>query len=222
VGDGHGAVVVYPEGLARSWNAGDCCDQAAKAGVDDADFVRGVVADLAARVPLDRRRVMLVGYSNGGMLAYQIACRTPQQLAGLVLVNASRQGRSCEPRTPVSIVAVHSRGDRTLPFAGQRYSRLLKVATRGVMASLDPFVADDACAEVRLTPQEIWESRTYRSCRSGSEVTLLVHPTLDHRWPTGLPGGSTVGALAWERLGARVAVEDFAGGRIPLQDPPAG
>jgi polyhydroxybutyrate depolymerase len=220
LGDRANAVVVYPEGLAKSWNSGGCCAKAQSLGSDDADFVRAVMTDVSQRLMIDPHRVFLVGYSNGGMLAYQLACATPQQIAGLVLVNASRQVPTCTPDGPISILAVHSRGDHTLPFNGQRFSKRLGTGTRAVTASLDPLVKADECTSVRVIDEPPWESRLWRNCKAGSEVTLLVHPTLSHAWPGGavLPHGRTIADLAWERLGDKRSVYALDGPRVAISE----
>ena len=59
----------------------------------------------------------------------------------------------------------------------------------------------------------------FQSTEVTERCTLLVHPTLDHRWPTGLPRGRTVGSMAWERLGGKRSLYPFAPPTIPISDP---
>src|SRR3954451_20108548 len=37
--ENEGIVVLYPDGLRRTWNAGDCCGYAARKNVDDVGFI---------------------------------------------------------------------------------------------------------------------------------------------------------------------------------------
>src|SRR5690348_6350105 len=81
--DRQGFVVAYPDGTRRiaagrpgfyTWNAGDCCGPAMEQHVDDVGFIRAMVAAIAAVQPIDKKRVYATGISNGGMMAYRLAC----------------------------------------------------------------------------------------------------------------------------------------------------
>ena len=78
------AVAVYPDGVGRSWNAGQgCCGIAGAGSLPDTAFVAAVVANAVHELPVDPGRVYLVGYSNGGKLAYSAACTRPQLFAAM-------------------------------------------------------------------------------------------------------------------------------------------
>ena len=74
-----------------SWNAGGCCGQAAQHDVDDVAFIKSLVA----AVDPGHRTIMTlvddlrtVGYSNGGRLAYKLACSAPGLFDGTAVVKA--------------------------------------------------------------------------------------------------------------------------------------
>jgi polyhydroxybutyrate depolymerase len=66
--DAKGFVVVYPQGVGNSWNAGACCGEAQTSNVDDVGFVRELVAAVQASVCIDPDRVYASGFSNGGRM----------------------------------------------------------------------------------------------------------------------------------------------------------
>ena len=68
------AEIVYPVAVHASWNAGDCCGYAHTQGVDDLAFMKALVP---AVDPGHARPVYVAGYSNGGRLAYRVACTDP-------------------------------------------------------------------------------------------------------------------------------------------------
>ncbi|WP_299038764.1 PHB depolymerase family esterase [uncultured Pseudokineococcus sp.] len=109
------AVVVLPTGLGDrpSWDAGTCCGSAARSGVDDVGYLRRLLADLRSR---GAARAYVVGYSNGGMLAYRLACEHPEDVAAIAVVNAS----IAVPRCPGAFTALHLAGaqDRAVPVEG--------------------------------------------------------------------------------------------------------
>jgi len=48
------------------WNAGQCCGLPVTRHIDDVGFLLKVISDVAARTPVDLRRVYVTGISNGG------------------------------------------------------------------------------------------------------------------------------------------------------------
>jgi poly(3-hydroxybutyrate) depolymerase len=115
------AVVAAPltaPGLSpTSWNAGSCCDYAARGGVDDVGLVGGVVADVAVRTGADAARASVVGFSNGAMLGYRVACERSGLLAGLVAVAGARLV-PCEQGGDVAVLHLHGDSDRAVPVEG--------------------------------------------------------------------------------------------------------
>lgn len=64
--------------------------------------------------------VFLVGYSNGGMVALQAACRHPEEFQGVALISSAMPaavGESC-PSLPARVVAVNGEADPVMPVAG--------------------------------------------------------------------------------------------------------
>jgi polyhydroxybutyrate depolymerase len=122
-------VVAYPEGVERSWNAGNgALGEAGRTGVDDVGFVDAVIRDACARWKCGR--AFLSGFSNGSMLAHWYVSQFPAVVsaAGCVSGGFSRlpvYGLSGSPadRIASGIVApavrmVHGYQDDHVPFAG--------------------------------------------------------------------------------------------------------
>jgi polyhydroxybutyrate depolymerase len=124
--------VLYPEGMnlfgfLSHWNAGHCCGKAAADGVDDVGFVAAAIERVSQRLPVDRSRIYMVGFSNGGMLTYRFAAERGDMLAAAAPLAASAGGtpaagvppwRIPEPVAPLPIVSIHGLADDFVPFAG--------------------------------------------------------------------------------------------------------
>lgn len=52
------------------------------------DVVRGFLDEALAAYPVDRRKLVLLGFSQGGVMAYELALRDPARYAGLVALSS--------------------------------------------------------------------------------------------------------------------------------------
>lgn len=143
-----GFATVSPSGLDGSWNAGTCCDSAVKKQTNDIAWLHALIQHLETNYPIDPSRVIIVGLSNGGMMAYRYACTYPDEVAGIAVVAGSLQVPDCKPAVPVSVISVHGGADTHVPNAGTRWQPLLATAITSTTASLAPFRVADQCATV--------------------------------------------------------------------------
>ena len=75
--------IAGPVGATGFWNATDACCDFGNTGVDDVGYLRGVIEEIARRFAVDRKRVYLIGHSNGGFMAYRMACESADLIAGI-------------------------------------------------------------------------------------------------------------------------------------------
>jgi polyhydroxybutyrate depolymerase len=135
--DKEGFLVVYPNGITlfgwfQHWNAVHCCGRAMKDGVDDVGFVSTVIEEVRRDFLVDPSRIYMVGYSNGGMLAYLFAAQRPETVAAVAVI-AATIGSSPSPsepemrippaRAPMPVMAFHGREDDSIPYEGGSRSK---------------------------------------------------------------------------------------------------
>ena len=73
-----GIAVVYPQGINNSWNVGVAWDNN---NSDDVGFIRVLIDSVAANFIIDLDRVYACGMSNGGYMAYELACHLSDKIA---------------------------------------------------------------------------------------------------------------------------------------------
>lgn len=158
------AVVVYGSSNAGAWDAGTCCTRrAGRPAADDVAYLDQVITRVSAAYPVDRRRVYLVGFSNGGMMAYRYACERSRRLAAVAVVAGTLAYPGCRPASALDVLAVNGTADRTVPLAGARLSRRLHVPLLPPAEGLRPFER--------------------AALGTPARVRLLVVGGLDHHWP---------------------------------------
>lgn len=190
-----GFIAVFPNGIsnARSgllatWNAGDCCGRARDENVDDVGFLKAVIADLNRRLRIDAARVYATGMSNGGMMAYRLACEAPDVFRAIAAVAGTDNTRTCQPATRTPVLHIHARNDDRVRFEGGagevfRNEALVSDFT-SVPATIDKWVKLNAAA---TTPRRVlsvdgaWCERH----EGAAPVQLCVTDEGGHSWPGG-------------------------------------
>jgi polyhydroxybutyrate depolymerase len=194
------AIVVVPAGYGRSWNAGACCGPARAAGVDDVGFVTAVVGRAVDQPDADRRRVYLVGYSNGGRMAFRMACRRPRLFTAVAAVEAVSVYPCRSVAAPVPVLSVASTADPLLRIFDSAPPKRIDGRPQ---PSVDDVIRSwrtlDGCSGTPVRTQAgALDSLRWTACRSGAVVGEDLYAGGSHVWP----GGSTLTPSAQARVWA--------------------
>lgn len=193
--DRYGFLVVYPDGIGvgrrdaalRTWNGGGCCGPAARQQVDDVAFIRQLVAQLQQEHAIDPARVFAAGHSNGGILAYRLACEASDVFAAIGVQSSSLEIDHCRPSRAVSVIHIHGTADRNVPIDGGRGpSAISGVEFRRPMDGARAVAIADGCRErptthTDRTNPDITVTR-WTSCDDATEVRFLAVKGASHAW----------------------------------------
>jgi polyhydroxybutyrate depolymerase len=192
--------LAVPQSIGSTWNSGRCCGAALRQRVDDAGFVHQVVQDAIRRLASDPHRVYLVGYSNGGKLAYGVACSLRGGLAALATYGAGPQ-LPCPHQAALSVFQGYGAIDPLEPPAGKPAN------DRGLHPPADQTLASilvrDGCPgapQVRnVGPATI---RTWTGCAGARRVQAVRWAGQSHSWPAApqVPSAAGATALMWQFL----------------------
>ncbi len=187
--DRTGALVVYPDGVVATWNAGRCCGPPQRNNLDDVSFVMAVLDDVAARFNVDRSRIYAAGMSNGAMFSYRLACERPDVFAAVAPVAGTRMV-DCVPSRPVAVMHVHGRQDAFVPWGGGVGCGPSKADMTPVEEGLETFASAASCGNTStvVADENGVTCRQRDGCVQGAEVTLCEVGTGGHSWP-GRGGG---------------------------------
>ena len=176
IADSVGALVAYPNGtggipyVRLFWNFQDCCGVGHRRP-DEAAMVRALIDTLERHFPVDRSRVGLIGFSDAGTLAYELACAD----VGLSAIGVvSGEVPACQPQRSIATIVFHGTADTNIPF-GQTAQNVADWARReGCRA-----VSTDTTVAVIITE--------HRECGDDAVVTLYTIIGGRHAWPGGKP-----------------------------------
>jgi Poly(3-hydroxybutyrate) depolymerase len=146
--DAHGMLYVHLDGTLnaqsrRFWNATDaCCGYRSR--VDDSAYITAVIADVKTRYEVDPRRVFIVGHSNGGFMAYRMACDHSDEIAAVVSIEGATWANPsrCKPTEAVATLEVHGTADQTINDNGGTINR---ARYPGAMTTVRTWARADGC-----------------------------------------------------------------------------
>ncbi|MGA0557514.1 alpha/beta hydrolase family esterase [Larkinella sp. VNQ87] len=186
-------VVVYPEAVPsdgplglRTWNAGACCGYAEENQIDDIGFIRNLIDRLGADYRIDPKRVYVTGMSNGGMMAYRLACELSDKIAAVAAVSSTMiVAKPCRPGRAVPLLHIHSVRDTIVPYqggiglGGYRFPPVDSVLS--VWAGLN------ACrpAPVTRVDNAGYSLREWTDCAPKSVIQAYLTKDGGHSWPGG-------------------------------------
>jgi len=180
--DTDGFAVVYPQGIAKSWNAGSCCGDAPARGTDDVGFVGAAFDDAVRRVGGDRARLYLTGVSNGAMLALRYACERPGRLAALGSV-AGTLTAPCDHLPQLPFIEIHGLHDRAVPWGPGPGTPASGSASRAWASdTVDRIRAADGCHDPSVTTAGPVHTEVDR-CPPGIDLEVITIDGAGHQWP---------------------------------------
>lgn len=203
VADQMGYAVVYPDGTGRwskkklTWNAGQCCGSAVSKKTDDVAFVRQLIRDVEQYIALDRERIYVTGFSNGGMMAYRLAAEASDLIAAAAPVAGSMAITEFTPALPVPIMQMHSIDDPQMLYKGDSKVKFPfgKEKYNNVADDIEQWARFNQCKENYKVARSIVGGLgtnyagqkanliIYSDCEQGAEVSLWQLQGVMHEWP---------------------------------------
>lgn len=175
IADLRGYVVAYPQGLGDSFNGGPCCSSFGNPPhmADDVGFAKAVIADVAAKLCIDRRRIYSTGMSNGGYMSEHNACEAADVYAAVAPVSAMGLARTdCKPSRAIPMIAFNGTEDT-----------LVSYETASTVA-WPAWVDRQGCTgKPKRKMYGASYCDVYDACKDGVELVLCTVTGMAHCWP---------------------------------------
>lgn len=183
--DEEGFIVVAPEarGMVTSW---DVRTPSGRPG-SDVDFIDAVLADVREQACLDDERTHVAGFSNGAVMAMNLACRPSSPFASYAAVAGPWFDESCRDAPATSMLSFHGTQDEVVGYSGAK-------TVIGTLPPVRQTMQDWAEVSGCLASEREDLSRrvrhfTWAPCAAGVAVELYQLVGNGHVWP----GAVTVG-----------------------------
>lgn len=192
-----GTVVVFPNGYSRrdsgrlaTWSAGECCGPARDENVDDVGFIRAMLVEVRKKWNVDGDRIYATGISNGGLMAYRLACEMSDVFRAIAPVAGTDNTLKCTPSHPVSVLHIHAKNDSHVLFDGGAGPDAFKSAVNeftSVPATISKWTKLNACTSPPRRSLEVKGAycERHEPCKNATVVELCVTESGGHSWPGG-------------------------------------
>ncbi len=173
----------------QAWNDGSGRGHTARAGIDDVRFLDTLLTDLVREHGADPARMYLVGFSNGGSLAFRAGAELASRVAAIGPVAghcwvAPKPGPRAVPALMLfggqDLLNPPEGGEVRTPWGSVEYHPPIR-------ESFDRWCVFNGCtgAPAESAPAEGVRELAAASCAPGGEVRCLVIEDLGHHWPGG-------------------------------------
>jgi poly(3-hydroxybutyrate) depolymerase len=188
VADREKFIVVYPEALNRSWDL---------SGENDYTFILEIIEKMDDEYHIDRNRIYSCGFSQGGFMTFQLACRYSDIFAAIAPTSGTVSG-ACNLKRPVPMRLTFGTNefDRGPEQTAQFMRSVIKWADM-LNCPADPEVTRPYPPS---NPNSLVTRLYYGPCDGGSEVIGDSVRTGGHEWPMNTGDRVNNSEETWEFL----------------------
>lgn len=188
-------IVAYPDGVrgdgplgVRTWNAGTCCQYAVEHNINDVKFLSQMIDQLVGKYRIDAKKVYACGMSNGGMMAYRLACEIPGKIAAIAPVSCTMvYPQAFTPSRPVPIIHMQSAVDEKVPPGGG--TGIGGIQFPPVMDGINTWVSKNNCINPPVTTEfGMYTLTKWPTCNAGVAIEYYLTKDGGHSWPGGQKG----------------------------------
>jgi polyhydroxybutyrate depolymerase len=213
VGDDFGFMIVYPSAR-PNWNSG-IGDNPSWGTPDNNDvgYIDTLLDTLNENYNIDEGRIYAVGLSNGGLMAYKLACQLSHRIAAIASVSGVLSNSTlsdCDPLRAIPILQIHGTNDEWVPMNGG------EVGWLSVEDTLNFWIQNNNCKDndsivlddMDLTDDSTVEKISYTNCTNNSQIIYFKVIGGGHTWPSAGPAGYPAGATNQD-INAGIEIWDF-------------
>lgn len=190
--DAGGNILVFPDAFGEKleWNNG--INQGSEA--NDILFLQTLITKLQEVHNINPKQIYLIGFGQGGILAYQVASSMANEVAAVGVVGASvgyRAEKGADVNmiqpviAPVSVIMIHGIRDDVIPFALPKDAKKNAAGYQTFDQSEGYWVKTLGCEggpKVRITRNEHIIRHTWEGCNGGSSLVSISINTGKHEW----------------------------------------
>ncbi len=205
--DKAGFILVFPQAVDSppSWDAG-IGHLGPTGDADDVQFTRDLISYMENNYCVDTHRIYVTGYSEGGGMAYRLACELSPQIAAFATVEGAfyHVPGGCNPSRPVPFLEIHGQADQLAPYDGNP-----GVGMASVQTMLNLWLGIDQCQSSNKVIFQKADVTGFEwpNCTAGTVVEHYRISDGGHTWPGSSPQPSL--GFTTHTIDANVVIWNF-------------
>tara|TARA_Y100001968_G_C19348668_1_gene713453 strand:+ start:254 stop:1282 length:1029 start_codon:yes stop_codon:yes gene_type:complete len=174
--------VVYPQGVnpwgVPAWNAGVWWSYSY---FDDVGYINALIDSVVSNFAIDTNRIYACGFSNGGFMAYDLACELSDRIVAFGSVSGNfmlNDNQDCTSEREIPIMHIHGTSDGTVNYYPPTIDGSLTADE-----SIDFWIAENDLTEE--TYEQLNSNVHFYTFSSLNSATKFVHIKVDgggHDW----------------------------------------
>jgi polyhydroxybutyrate depolymerase len=181
--DKDGIIVAYPQGVVgpdhrTGWDTGPARNPQS----NDLRFVSDLLNYLQSTLCIDPTRIYATGFSNGGGMTNELACKMADRIAAFAPVSGAYPPLpgGCDPTRPVPILEIHGTTDRVVPYNGSPIK-----GYPPIQQWLQSWVQHDGCkvGPTIFTNTDELTGERWTGCRDNATIVHYAIHAMGHTWP---------------------------------------
>jgi poly(3-hydroxybutyrate) depolymerase len=169
VADREKFIVVYPSAVNKSWDL---------SGANDYTFLMAIIDTIDKKYTIDRNRIYSCGFSQGGFMTFQLACRYSDVFAAIAPTSGNLTG-NCSLKRPMSMRLTFGTDEG---FEGGAAGFMTNV-TKWLKLCNCPTTPVVTRPYPSSNPNSLVTRLYYGPCDGGTEVIADSIRTGGHEWP---------------------------------------
>jgi len=210
--DDGGFIAAYPTGIEGrgpiTWHD----DVDAPLLTNDTSFMVALIDTLVAEYHVDRARVYVSGFSNGGGMSWLLSCLINNRVAAFGLVGAAltMDTHVCPDHRPVPGIIFHGTADAAGPYdGGPSWVSPNDMPFGSIPLLVSDWAKRNGCGAARdSSVTRTVVLRTYAKCPAGAEIAFYTIVGGGHTWP-GTPVASTGNGNTTKEITANTLMWQF-------------
>ena len=177
-------ISVFPNGFGEtvgtvnSWNAGTCCGLSQLSEINDVKLISVIIQNIKQLYSIDSKNIWSIGFSNGGMMSYRLACELSDKITAIGVGAGSLMAGTCSPPNPVSLIHIHGGLDDKVPITGggglsaTDSTKSFQLVNSANKCSGMTYFESSGTDKIEISA----------TCADGTEAKLVNYPNQGHEW----------------------------------------
>jgi polyhydroxybutyrate depolymerase len=199
--DHHKFITVYPDGYEGHWNGcrKSAKDTAHQLNIDDTEFITTLIEFFKNNNNINKKRVFLTGFSNGGHMCFRLASEIPERITAIAPLVAHvpiQKNSSCSKSSKsMSVLLCSGTEDPINPFEGGEVSILGLIKKGQVLSAFGTAkffrdigsINEESIETIQFSDKDITDDSTVELKKwrkpSGVEINLFIVNGGGHTMP---------------------------------------